>query len=309
MIKKRIESLKIKDLKHLAKHLGTTPQELDKICNEIEKHPNKYYFRWNKKTKKGKVRPMVMIFGRLRNVLDRLNYLLQQIKLPPYVHGGVPGCSTITNAQPHCARPLVLGVDIEKHFPNVRPIKVYSMFVNQQQCSPDVAHVLTRLTTLDGGLPQGSPTSVAVSNLVTLNLSKRLHGFAEARHCKCTQYVDDYTFSGKAKFASSETKVLNIISQEGFKANPEKTKVMKGDEEKVVTGIKVNARHLDVPKDTIKKARAAILELKANMQHGYPIPDKQTRSIEGKIRYISSFNRGAGKLLSRQLRAIRTTVS
>lgn len=309
MIKRQIESLRIRDLTHLAKHLGTTPYELDEICHNIETHRRKYYFCWEKKTKKGKVRPMVMIFGRLRNILDRLNYLLQQIKLPPYVHGGVPGCSTITNAQPHRAQPLVLGVDIEKHFPNVRPIKVYSMFVNQQQCSPDVARVLTRLTTLDGGLPQGSPTSVAVSNLVTLNLSKRLHGFAEARHCKCTQYVDDYTLSGKVKFASSETKVLNIISQEGFKANSAKTKVMKGNEEKVVTGIKVNTRHLDVPKDTIKKARATILELKAYMQHGYPISDKQTRSIEGKIRYISSFNRGAGKLLSRQLRAIRTTAS
>ncbi|MGA2172478.1 MAG: reverse transcriptase family protein [Sedimentisphaerales bacterium] len=304
MVNRQIKSLRIRDLTHLAKHLGTTPPELDEICHNIETHPRKYYFHWEKKTKKGKVRPMVKVYGRLRNVLDRLNYLLQRIKLPPYVHGGVPGRSTITNALPHRTQPMVLGVDIEKHFPNVRPIKVYSMFVNQQQCTPNVARVLTRLTTLDGGLPQGSPTSVAVSNLVTLNLSKRLRDFAEVRHCKCTQYVDDYTFSGKAKFASSEIKILNIIAQEGFKVNPAKTKVMKGDEEKVVAGIKVNARHLDVPRSSIKDVRAAILDLKTDIQRGYPLTDKQIRSIEGKIRYISSFNRGAGKFLHRQLRTI-----
>lgn len=294
---------------HLAKHLGTTPQELDEICCNIENHPSKYYFRWEKKTKKGKVRPMVKVYGRLRNVLDRLNCLLQRIELPPYVHGGVPGCSTVTNALPHRAQPLLLSVDIEKHFPNVRPIKVYSMFVNQQQCSSDVARTLTRLTTLDGGLPQGSPTSVAVSNLVTLNLSKRLHGFAEARYCECTQYIDDYNFSGKARFAASQGKVLNIIAQEGFKVNPLKTKVMKGDDEKIVTGIKVDTWHLDVPKDTIKKAHAAILELKTNKERGYPISYKQIRSIEGKIRHISSFNSGAGKFLFKQFRAINANVS
>jgi RNA-directed DNA polymerase len=295
--------LRIRDLTHLAKHLGTSPDELDKICLNIESHPSKYYFCWEKKTKKGKVRPMVNVYGRLRNVLDRLNRLLQRIELPPYVHGGVPGHSTITNALPHRAQPLLLSVDIEKHFPNVRPIKVYSMFVNQQQCSPDVARVLTRLTTLDGSLPQGYPTSPAISNLVTLNLSKRLHGFAEARHCECTQYIDDYNFSGDKRFASSKNKVLGIITQEGFKVNPSKTKVMKGDDEKVVTGIKVNTRHLDVPKDTMKKTRAAFLELKGKIQRGYPMSDKQIRSVEGKIRYISSFNRGAGKFLYKQFRA------
>jgi RNA-directed DNA polymerase len=303
MVKRQIKLLRIRDLTHLAKHLGTSPDELDRMCHDIERYPSKYYFCWEKKAKNGKVRPMVKVYGRLRKVLDRLNCLLQRIELPYYVHGGVPGRSTVTNALPHRNQPLVLGFDIEKHFPNVRPDKVYSMFVDQQECSPDVAHVLTRLTTLNGGLPQGSPTSVAVSNLVTLKLSKRLHRFAEVRGCECTQYIDDYNFSGKTKFAASERKVLNIIAQEGFKVNPLKTKAMKGDDEKIVTGIKVNNGHLDVTKDTIKGARAALLELNTNIQHGYLISDKQIRSIEGKIRYISSFNRGAGKFLYKQFQS------
>ena len=306
MIKRRIKTLKIKDVKHLAMHLGTTPKELRKICDIIDNSPSNYYIQWEKKFKNGKIRPMVDIRGRLRNVLDRLNYLLQKIALPEYIHGGVPNKSTRTNAMPHTDKDMILCMDIEKHFPRVSPKKVYDMFSKYQECSPEVARILTRLTTLNGGLPQGSPTSTSISNLVTLNLSKRLNGFAKVRGIKCTQYVDDYTFSGRTKIEQLKHQIAKIIEQEGFKVNLSKTKSVESSREQIVTGIRVNGPQIDVPKLYLKKVRSEIKSLKQNasQERHNALYTKEMKSLEGKINYVSQFNPGAAKYLRKQLQHI-----
>ena len=71
-----IDKLRIRDVKHLAKQLKTSPKELNELCNNISTSPQKYYIQWTKITKKGKERPMVKIHGRLREILDELKNLL-----------------------------------------------------------------------------------------------------------------------------------------------------------------------------------------------------------------------------------------
>jgi RNA-directed DNA polymerase len=309
MIKKRIKALKIKDVVHLAKHLGTSPNELQKICNNIALSPKKYYFQWDKKFRNGKIRPMVKVFGRLREILDRLNYLLQHIDLPPYVHGGVPGRSTRTNAKPHLEKPLLVTIDLENHFPRVSPGRVYSMFRYSQDCSPQVAAILTQLTTLNGRLPQGSPTSTSVSNLVTLGLSKRLHNFAKVRGVDFTQYIDDYSFSGGNRLSRYTEKVEMIASQEYFKINPSKTEICNASSEQIVTGIRVTGSRPDVPSEKIKEVRRSIAELAALTSSGNYIPRTYLKSLQGKIAYIRSLNRGSAKFLQRKLDHIKSVTS
>ena len=117
--------------------------------------------------------------------------------MPDYVHGGVKGKSMFSNARQHAGKQMLVCVDLKNHFPRVSPRKVYRMFQDQQECSPVVAKILTRLTTLNGGLPQGSPTSVAISNLVTGRLSKRLKHFSKCWGSSFTQYIDDESGLGK----------------------------------------------------------------------------------------------------------------
>ena len=309
MIKKRIKTLKIKDVVHLAKHLGTSPKELIKICNNIALSPQKYYFQWDKKFRNGKIRPMVKVYGRLRVILDRLNYLLQHIDLPPYVHGGVPGRSTRTNAEPHLKKPLLVTIDLENHFPRVSPGKVYRMFRYSQECSPQVAEILTQLTTLNVRLPQGSPTSTTVSNLVTLVLSKRLHAFAKVRGADLTQYIDDYNFSGSKRLAQCREKVGKIVSQERFKINPSKMTMCDANVEQVMTGIRVNGSRPDVPSEKIKEVRQRITELAVLADSGNSIPRGELKSLDGKIAYILSLNRGSAKFLQRKLDRIKNVPS
>ena len=296
-----MNELRLKAVKHLAMRVGSSPEELLRICREITETPERHYFEWIKTCRGGKRRPMVKVREQLREILERLKVLLQRIELPEYVHGGVRGHSTYTNARPHMGKRVVLCTDLENHFPRVSPRKVYAMFRREQECAPEVARILTRLTTLNGGLPQGSPTSTAVSNLVTLNLSKRLHGFARARGAACTQYVDDYAFSGGRRVARCKEQVVRIAAQEGFKINVAKTKSTSADREQIVTGIKVNGRQGDVPRKKVKEVRRELSELGEKLRLGERPSARVMRSIAGKIRYVKQLNRGCGAFLERQL--------
>ena len=300
-MKRYIHKLRIRDVEHLARLLRTSPQELSLLCRQIDSSPESYYIQWSKITKKGKIRPMVKIHGRLREILDRLHSLLQRVEVSSYVHGGVRGRSTLTNAEPHLNKPMLVRIDLENHFPSTSHHKVYAMFRNRQECSPDVARILTRLTTLNGGLPQGSPTSTVISNLVTLPLSKRLHTFAKSRGLKCTQYVDDYTFSGNQRLARYSDRITEIVKQEGFKTNPTKTVALPAIREQVTTGIRVDSKQPDVPSSSIKGIRRELNSLGQQISLGTRPSERTIRRLEGKIRYVDRLNPGAAKPLKRRL--------
>lgn len=290
----------------MAKLLSTSEEELHKLCDIISSEPEIYYIQWKKETKKGKTRSMVKIHGRLREILDVLTKLIQRIRVPFYVHGGVPCKSTITNARPHLGKPMVVRVDLEKHFPSVSPRQVYGMFCTQQDCSPDVARILTRLTTLNGELPQGSPTSVTVSNLVTLSLTKRLRNFAQKRGTEGTQYVDDYIFSGKRRTSKYVGKITKIVTQAGFKSNPTKIDIMPESGEQIVTGIRVNDNKPDIPISYVKERRRELASLQSKIEMGSKLTQKTTKQLESKIQYISQFNRGIAKHLKRKLNQLKS---
>lgn len=300
-MKKYIDKLRIRDVKHLAKLLRTSTEELYKLCDTISSKPELYYTQWEKKTKKGKIRPMVKIHGRLREILNTLKNLLQRIRMPYFVHGGVPGKSTITNATPHLAKPALVRIDLEKHFPSTSHRKVYAMFCVEQECSPEVARILTRLTTLNSGLPQGSPTSTVISNMVTLSLSNRLRRFAKKRGTECTQYVDDYTFSGNQKLGRHVERITEIITQGGFKTNLSKTDIMPAISEQITTGIRVNGNKPDIPSSYLNEISHELEILQNKLETDDYLMQRTINRFESKIRYVSRFNPGAAKPLKRKL--------
>ncbi len=72
---------------------------------------------------------------------------------------------------------------------------VYKIFCKRLECSPNVSRYLTRLTTLNGSLPQGSPTSTILAALIAEPLAKRLDNFAKGHRADYSQYVDDNAVS------------------------------------------------------------------------------------------------------------------
>lgn len=125
-----------------------------------------------------------------RRILRRL---LGRLRAHPAAHGFERGRSIVTNALPHSARDIVVRFDLVDFFPSTRARRVKRYFRKIGWNRP--AAILVRLSTHEGGLPQGAPTSPRLSNLVNYRLDARLAGLAAALGGVYTRYADDITFS------------------------------------------------------------------------------------------------------------------
>jgi len=107
------------------------------------------------------------------------------------------GMSIVDNAKKHIGKELVINFDIKDFFPSIKYADILRLFVYMGY-KKDVAHLLTKLcTNASNVLPQGSPASPAISNLILLKVDKRLARLAETIECDYSRYADDITFSGK----------------------------------------------------------------------------------------------------------------
>lgn len=291
---RKLSALNICEMSHLFSLLGTNKKELDHIIA----HPERYYWQETRNIK-GKMRPIAAPQGRLLEILKRLNGLLQRIDLPENIHGGICGHSHITNAALHAKKPMVVNNDLKDFFPSVNHRKVYNIFFRRLGCKPDIARYLTRLTTLNGSLPQGSPTSTILSALVIEPIVKRVDILAKKHGATYTQYVDDMAISGSAHIKQLNPLLGKIIKQQGFRLNPSKTKVLDDKKEQVVTGVRVN-QGTDIPSDKIKEIRDLIQELNVRHQTKGEITKGEILRVKGKIRYATNLNRGAGHFLQKR---------
>ncbi len=145
----------------------------------------------------------------------------------------------LANARKHLKRPWLLQIDLCDFFHYVSADKVKRIFLEPPFCfSDDLAEILSELTTYQNRLPMGAPTSPVLSNFACRDLDDRLHALAEARLWVFTRYADDMSFSSLKPFPKeSLSEIRNIILEEGFEINNNKTKLSGPDEEKIITGI------------------------------------------------------------------------
>ena len=89
-------------------------------------------------------------------------------------------------------------------------------------------------------MPQGSPASPALSNLISLKLDKRLGNLAESLGASYTRYADDITFSGSKNLSMVVPLIKEIIREEGFVVNEDKVRLQYANQRQEVTGLVVN---------------------------------------------------------------------
>lgn len=170
-----------------------------------------------------------------------LQEILASITPSPFAHAFSKGCSIRANAKYHLRQPVVLKVDIKDFFPSIRIRAVYHLFRELGYTRP-VSAILSGLTTLDGSLPQGAPTSPAISNLICREIDDRIAAFCLARKWRFTRYADDMTFSGELNVSKLLRFVRYVLREYGFKINEAKTRVLRRHQRQCVTGVVVNHR-------------------------------------------------------------------
>jgi len=222
----------IETVKHLAYILKckTSPRELRTICADLS-HPDhindsKYYRKKVEiKIKAGKPKERILYpsKGRLKLIQERIkSNILSKIVLPDFVQGGVKGRSNLTNALIHKGKRYKFTTDIRKFFPSVTSEMVYKMLLDYK-FSPDVARTLTLLCTYKGMLPQGTPTSTHIANLVFLPLDWEIQKNFPLPNMFYSRFVDDVTISSNNDFKAFVQSILKTITDSSFRISHQKT--------------------------------------------------------------------------------------
>jgi RNA-directed DNA polymerase len=155
---------------------------------------------------------------------------------------------------------LVLKYDIRDFFGSVTRERVYRTY-RRVGYSPQIAQLLTVLTTLDGVLPQGAPTSPDLANHTAYHLDVRLAHFATRNILTYTRYADDLTFSGDyIQVARTKRTIEHIMRAEGFAPNERKLRLVPPGARHHVTGVIVNEK-LNWPRERRRWLRQEIYYL------------------------------------------------
>src|SRR5262249_16793586 len=106
-----------------------------------------------------------------------------------------------SNARQHRHRRWVFNIDLEDFFPSINFGRVRGFFIKNRDFAlhEEVATVIAQIACHDNSLPQGSPCSPVISNLVAHLLDMRLVKLASTNGCTYSRYADDLTFSTNKK--------------------------------------------------------------------------------------------------------------
>ena len=213
-----------------------------------------------------------------------LSTVLNQIEIGEFAHGFVKERSIVTNAQPHITQDIVINIDLKDFFPSIDYTRVKGLFQKlgySEQLSIVFALIATYSETekieIDGEsfyvsrgnrlLPQGSPASPAISNMITYKLDKRLSSLAKTLNFNYSRYADDLTFStnkeNEKKIATLLRLVKKIVEAENFTIHPEKTHIMRKGNRQKVTGLVVNEK-INVERAKLRRFRALLHNIKVN---------------------------------------------
>ena len=91
----------------------------------------------------------------------------------------------------------VLCVDIHSFYPSTDDKKVLQFYKNSLKTPNDIAKVLTELTTFNGHLPTGAPTSVILAFFAYAKTFDDIYMKAQELKIDMSVYVDDVTFSSQ----------------------------------------------------------------------------------------------------------------
>ncbi|WP_434120444.1 reverse transcriptase domain-containing protein [Pseudomonas fortuita] len=96
-------------------------------------------------------------------------------------HGFVRERSILTNAVMHLSQKNVLNIDLKDFFESFNFGRVRGFFIANKnfQLDPAVATVIAQIACYDNKLPQGSPCSPVITNLITHSLDIRLASLAK----------------------------------------------------------------------------------------------------------------------------------
>lgn len=252
-------------------------------------------------------------------------------------HGFELDRSIITNAKQHRNRRYVFNLDLEGFFSSIHFGRVRGFFIKDKNflLQPRVATVIAQISCFGNVLPQGSPSSPAISNLIAHVMDMHLVRLAEKNGCTYSRYADDLTFSTNQRDFPSQIGLIKdgqshvwmpggelerLIDYSGFRINEPKTRMQYHDSRQEVTGLVVN-RKVNVRNEYRRTIRAMVhsllstdnfdLHVRLKDANGKVVVSKEAGNIEklhGMLGFINSVDLYNNSLTEEDKTAVQMTV-
>ncbi len=265
---------KSKSLSDLANLLGYSPKGFAYILYKIPEE--KKYTEFSIPKKMGGKRDIKAPTDKLKLLQKHLSDLLYECYYEinknnkPISHGFLKKQSIFENAIKHKNKRYVFNVDLFNFFPSINFGRVYGFFIKNKHFAlhHKVATVIAQIACHNNELPQGSPCSPIISNLIGHLLDIRMVQLAKKAKCTYSRYADDLTFSTNKKDFPSQIALntennhwtagdtlKNEIEKVGFYININKTNMQYRTSRQTTTGLVVN-KFVNIKKEYYKKARS-----------------------------------------------------
>lgn len=221
-----------------------------KTMQQMAKDIKLYYnsFPMSKKDSE-KVREVDAPNEQLKRTQKNILKLLQRIEKPDYVMSGTLGKSYIDNAQYHIKGSYFLKTDIKQFYNNCSRDRVYRFYVDKMKTSPDVANILTDLTTYNNIIPTGSPSSQIIAYFAYEDMFNNMYIKAKENGFLMSLYVDDLVFS-RMDYIDYKS-FLREIEVEALKFNhslkKSKTMYYSPNRSALVTGVIIKNKKMKIP--------------------------------------------------------------
>ena len=234
--------------------LGVEVNRLEEILNNVSGHYQEFWMR----KRSGGYRMISAPDKDLQAIQSTIySRILSSVTIVhPAAVGFRCGRSVVDNAAPHLGKRYVLKMDIHDFFGSIRSPRVRQTF-KKIGYPENVSKGLGALCCLHRHLPQGAPTSPALSNIVGYEMDRKLSALAAEYGLTYTRYADDLTFSGDV-FPKEQIipQVKRIIRDEKFEPNHKKTHFMNQSSRKIITGVSVaSGVKLTIPKSKKREIR------------------------------------------------------
>lgn len=229
--------------------------------------------------------------------------ILKDMPISNYATAYKKGASLRNATAVHIGKPVILKLDIQNFFGSIPYKTVREMFL-KHGFDADTATTLTTLVCYKGRLPQGTPTSPAISNIVMREFDEKIAEFCKQRNIAYTRYSDDMTFSGEFEKEEIMFFVEDNLKKAGFALNQKKTQFIKQGQRQTVTGVVVNKKQ-QLPKSYRREIRKEIhycqtYSVKSHILHAnlteymYPNGDAYCRkyllNLYGRINFALQIN-------------------
>lgn len=209
------------------------------VSNHVEEHYHPAVIRKRSGGERHLQVPDRLLMKIQRNIL---HHILDQMPVSPHATAYRRGTGILLNARGHVGTKQLLKLDIRDFFGSILVPMVLQSAFPSRYFPPSVAMLLTSLCCYQEYLPQGAPTSAAISNLVMKPFDDHMGAWCGERGIHYSRYCDDMTFSGDFDADEVIRKAGGFLHAMGFELNREKTHVVCSGRQQTVTGIVVNQK-------------------------------------------------------------------